>query len=145
MEHEKIIYEYCVLRYVPDIERQEFVNIGLLMMCKRYKWLESKIEISTDRIKHLGASPNADFLKKQSMIFLRKDVPARDIPVEEKYRWLSAVKSAIIQTSASHPGIIILNTSENLEKANINHVEKRENIISLLETKFDELFKKLVL
>lgn len=145
MEHEKIIYEYCVLRYVPDIERQEFVNIGLLMMCKRYKWLESKIEISIDRIKHLGGASNADFLKKQSMIFLRKDVPASDIPVEEKYRWLSAVKSAIIQTSASHPGIIILNTGENLDKANVNNVEKRENIINLLETKFEELFKKLVL
>lgn len=104
---EKIIYEYCVLRYVPDVERGEFVNVGLMMMCKRHRWLHVETDIDTDRIRALFPAADIDRLQTQLGMFLREDVPQRDLPVEERYRWLSAVKSAVIQTSPSHPGIII--------------------------------------
>ena len=46
---EMFVYEYAVLRYVPRVEREEFINVGLLMMCKRLKWI--KAEILLDRAK----------------------------------------------------------------------------------------------
>lgn len=99
------LYEYAVVRYVPRVEREEFVNIGLIMMCKRRRWLRSEIHIDATRI--LSLCPGADLalLRRQVALFSRRDVPAPGLPVEETYRWLTAAKSAILQTSPSHPGI----------------------------------------
>lgn len=125
---EKIIYEYCTLRYVPDIERGEFVNVGLMMMCKRHRWLRTSIHIDERRILALCPAADTERLRTQLAVFERKDVPQADLPVEERYRWMAAVKSAVIQTSPSHPGIIPTDAASSVA----------------LENKFDELFKSLV-
>lgn len=104
---EKILYEYAILRYVADIERGEFVNIGLIMMCKRHRWLRAEINIDEKRIRAFFPKANLNLLTTQSGIFTSPDTPSRDLPVEERYRWLTAVKSAVLQTSPSHPGILI--------------------------------------
>lgn len=127
-ELEKLIYEYCILRYVPDIERGEFVNVGLLMMCKRHKWLRTEIRLCPERIKRLSGRIDLDMLERQLGVFKRTDVPKADIPIEEKYRWMAAVKSAIIQTSPSHPGILY--ASSDFKVA--------------LDRQFDELFNRLI-
>ncbi|MBD5211008.1 MAG: DUF3037 domain-containing protein [Bacteroidales bacterium] len=104
----KVVYEYCVLRYVADIEREEFVNVGLLMMCKRYRWMRAETIVDEVRIGTCFRSANITLLRNQLAAFTRNDVPEKGLPVEERYRWLAAVKSAVIQTSPSHPGIMIL-------------------------------------
>ena len=128
------LYEYSVVRYVPHVAREEFLNIGLLMMCKRQKWLKGKIELNEDRLKALDPCVDINKLKHWSSIYGRDDIPFKDIPAEEKYRWLSAVKSAVIQTSPSHPGLVIVSEPE---------MEKGEKI-KTLEKEFDRLFKELV-
>lgn len=99
------LYEYAVIRYVPKVEREEFVNIGLIMMCKRRRWLRSEIVIDEERIRSLCPTADIATLRRQVALFSRRDVPEPGLPVEETYRWLTAAKSAILQTSASHPGI----------------------------------------
>lgn len=121
---EPTIYEYCLLRYVPDIERGEFVNVGLLMMCKRRRWLRAATHVDTAHLSALRGV-DEDLLRRQLTVFERTDVPAYDLPVEERYRWLAAVKSAIIQTSPSHPGILAPGET--------------------LDTTFDRLLRTLVL
>lgn len=116
------LYEYAVIRYVPRVEREEFINIGLIMMCKRRRWLRCEIAINQSRILSLSPEADIELLRRQAALFLRDDVPAPALPVEEKYRWLTAAKSAILQTSQSHPGI----SSDAMEKT------------------FDRLFKELV-
>lgn len=130
---EKIIYEYCVLRYVADIEREEFVNVGLMMMSKRYRWIRCALNIDEERIAALSRKANIERLRLQLSVFTRNDVPAPDLTVEERYRWMAAVKSAIIQTSQSHPGII-------LQPAAIS----RQDAVNQLNKKFDELFARLI-
>ncbi len=130
---EKIIYEYCVLRYVADIEREEFVNVGLMMMSKRYRWIRCALNIDEERISALSRKADIARLRLQLSVFTRNDVPAPDLTVEERYRWMAAVKSAIIQTSKSHPGII----------AKSDDVSRQE-VIKLLNEKFDELFARLI-
>ena len=98
------LYEYAVVRYVPRVEREEFINIGLIMMCKRRKWLKGEIYIDEARVKAFDPHTNLDFLRRQASLFTRADVPSADLPVEERYRWLAAVKSAVLQVSPSHPG-----------------------------------------
>ncbi len=99
------LYEYAVVRYVPRVEREEFINIGLIMMCKRRRWLHCELRIDEARIRALCPRADVGLLRRQAELFLRKDVPGKGLPVEETYRWLTAAKSAILQTSPSHPGI----------------------------------------
>lgn len=99
------LYEYAVIRYVPRVEREEFINIGLIMMCKRRRWLHAEIMINEARILSMCPSADLPLLQQQVALFSHRDVPTRNLPVEETYRWLTAPKSAIIQTSPSHPGI----------------------------------------
>lgn len=99
------LYEYAVIRYVPRVEREEFINIGLIMMCKRRRWLRCEIRIDESRLRALSPSADIGGLRRQAELFRRRDVPSPGLPVEETYRWLTAAKSAILQTSPSHPGI----------------------------------------
>ena len=100
------LYEYAVIRYVPRVDREEFVNIGMVMMCKRKKWLKGEIYLNEKRIMAFDPLVNLECLARQASLFMRDDVPAPGIPVEERYRWLTAVKSAVLQVSPSHPGIV---------------------------------------
>ena len=125
-----LLYEYAVIRYVPRVDREEFVNIGLIMMNKRHKWLKSFVLLDEDRIKALYPKADINCLKNQSSLFEMKNVPAKDIPTEEKYRWLTAVKSACIQVSPSHPGLL---TSDN------------PDIPLSMEEEFTRLFTSLIL
>lgn len=129
---DKVIYEYCVLRYVADVEREEFINVGLMMMSKRHRWIRCATHIDERRIAMLFRAPDTDCLRRQLGVFTRTDVPAPDLTVEERYRWLAAVKSAIIQTSPSHPGIL-------------PPVSTRQDAWCALDSKFEELFRRLVM
>lgn len=113
---DSMLYEYAVIRYVPRIEREEFINIGLIMMCKRRKWLHAEIRINKHRILAICPSADIDLLNRQAELFIKRDVPSGDLPVEEKYRWLTAAKSAIIQTSPSHPGLSITPPDETFSR-----------------------------
>ena len=99
------LYEYAVVRYVPRVEREEFINIGLIMMCKRRRWLRCEIRIDEARILSLYPSADMSLLRRQAELFRCDNVPVPGLPVEETYRWLTAAKSAILQTSPSHPGL----------------------------------------
>ena len=89
------LYEYAVIRYVPKVEREEFINIGLLMMCKRRRWLRCELKIDERRIRTLCPSADIALLRRQAALFRCCDVPEPGLPVEETYRWLTAAKSAI--------------------------------------------------
>ncbi len=104
-------YEYAVVRYVPRVEREEFINVGLAMMCKRRRWI--KVAISIPEGKLCAMCPDADksILAHQLQAFIdiadgkRGAGPVAQYPVEERFRWISAVKSSVIQTSRPHPGL----------------------------------------
>ena len=100
------LYEYAVVRYVPRVDREEFVNIGLIMMSKRRRWLRGEIRLDENRLRGFDPKVNLEALRQQASLFSRDDVPSRSLPVEERYRWLAAVKSAVLQVSPSHPGVL---------------------------------------
>ena len=85
------LYEYAVVRYVPRVDREEFVNIGLLMMCKRRRWLKGEVWLDEGRLRAFDPGINIDTLRTQASLFMRDDVPSRGLPVEERFRWLTAV------------------------------------------------------
>ncbi len=110
------LYEYAVIRYVPRVEREEFINVGLLMMCKRRKWLRAMVSPCFERIDMF------DPIHTRDEIDTALSHPAADWPVEERFRWLTAVKSSCVSTSRPHPGF-----AEDLD------------------SEFDRLYKELVI
>lgn len=105
---EKHLYEYAVIRYVPRVEREEFVNVGLIMMCKRRRWI--RVAVTDDMSRALAFHPATDEgllqlqLKSFSEVASGKARPMGELEVHERFRWLTAVRSASIQTSRPHPG-----------------------------------------
>ena len=63
------LYEYAVIRIVPRIEREEFVNVGLIMMCKRHKWLRVELLPDTDRLRAISGKTDTAPMLKQLDVF----------------------------------------------------------------------------
>ncbi|MCH5214664.1 MAG: DUF3037 domain-containing protein [Muribaculaceae bacterium] len=131
------LYEYAVVRYVPRVDREEFLNIGLLMLCKRRKWMKGEIALDAARLKALYPEVDPEILQLQTALFTRQDVPSPHLSAEERYRWLAAVKSAVIQVSPSHPGL--------LPSSGKPDATQTLNSNSDLEAEFRRLFSQLVL
>lgn len=109
--HDKHLYEYAVIRYVPRVEREEFINVGLIMMCKRRRWLRVDLWIDERKMAVHDCELTRDELAQQLSAFTligegqREGGSIASLEAEERFRWLTAVKSACVQTSRPHPGI----------------------------------------
>lgn len=110
---EKHIYEYAVIRIVPRVEREEFMNAGIVIYCKRKKYI--KVLVSLDGAKLHALHPSADLeqIKLNLNSFEKIGAGAKDggpiaqLEIAERFRWLTAVRSSVIQTSRPHPGLCI--------------------------------------
>ena len=108
----KHLYEYAVVRYVPNIEREEFVNVGLVMMCKRRGWIKAQFLLNPKRISAMAPGAELELLENQLLSFRRiadadnaNGGPIASLDAHERFRWLTAVRSASLQTSRPHCGL----------------------------------------
>ena len=109
MQEDKI-YEYAVIRLVPKVEREEFFNIGLVMFSKKEKFIRVEFYLCPDKFKLMHSKLDYEDIMQNLESFQKiangdKDggpIALLDIP--ERFRWLTAVRSAVIQTSRPHPG-----------------------------------------
>lgn len=108
--HEKHLYEYAVLRVVPKVEREEFINIGLLLFCKRQKYLRIQYNIVPEKIQSICAEFDIEQLNQNLESFVKigsgkkEGGPIAAFEIAERFRWITAVKSSSIQTSRPHSG-----------------------------------------
>jgi hypothetical protein len=124
----KHLFEYAVIRVLPKVEREEFINVGIILFSKRAKYIRMLYKLDKQRLNSFSSELDLDLLEntllscdkiccghKEGGVIAQFDIP-------ERFRWLTAVRSSCIQTSRPHPGY-----AENLD----SEVEK--------------LFKELVL
>ncbi|WP_010253042.1 DUF3037 domain-containing protein [Myroides injenensis] len=115
------VYEYAVIRFVPKVEREEFINIGLLLFSKSKRMLLSRVYLNEEKIKSFESEVDYSTLVKYAKAFeqiangQKCNNPISTLEVSERFRWLSAVKSSCIQTSRPHPGLA-LNMEDEFEK-----------------------------
>lgn len=108
--HEKHLYEYAVIRVVPKVEREEFINIGLMLFCKQQKYLRIDYRIPSEKIKSLCPDFDVEQLEENLESFTKicsgkkEGGPIGTFEIAERFRWLTAVRSSSIQTSRPHPG-----------------------------------------
>lgn len=103
------LYEYAVVRFVPRVERDEFVNVGLVMMCKRRRWIKAKIHLDPALMAVFAPEWDLRLLRSQLESFEavasgNSDSPMASAEVHERFRWLTAVRSACVATGRPHPG-----------------------------------------
>ena len=103
---ERHLYEYAVIRFVPKVEREEFVNMGIVLFSKQAKYLKSLYTIDENKLKLFSSELDINCLKEGLQVFdkicMGGAIANMDIP--DRFRWLTAVKSSCIQVSRPHPG-----------------------------------------
>lgn len=125
---EKQLFEYAVIRVVPCVEREEFINAGVVLYCASQHFLKAIVTLNHDRVKALCADTDVAAIEKRLNAFrdiaagLQHGGPIAAFPIASRFRWLTAVRSTIVQTSAVHPGLCI-NAEETLQKLYIQLVK----------------------
>ncbi len=108
---EKHLYEYAVIRVVPRVEREEFINAGVVVFCKRKRFIKVLFTIDEAKITMLAPEADLDQISRNLESFRKIGEGATDggpiarLEVPERFRWLTAVRSSVIQTSRPHPGL----------------------------------------
>lgn len=127
MQEDKL-YEYAVIRLVPKVEREEFFNIGLLMFSKKENYLRIAFHVCPHKFRLMYHTLKYHEIQEHLERFRNIATGASDggpiaqLGVPERFRWLTAVRSAVLQTSRPHPG-------------------KTKNLDATFERLFEELVK----
>jgi len=104
------LYEYAVIRLVPQVEREEFINVGIILFSKKQKFIRTKIVLPEERLKLFKCEMDLEQIKANLKAFewisegSKAGGPIACEELPERFRWLTAVRSSIIQTSRPHPG-----------------------------------------
>jgi hypothetical protein len=108
---DKHLYEYAVIRVVPQVEREEFLNIGVVLYCSRPKFLQALFVLDEKRLCIFLHKPDIPQLEEYLLAFERickgdrTGGPISRLPPAERFRWLTATRSTVLQTSRVHPGL----------------------------------------
>ena|SRR5579872_1812168 len=107
------LFEYAVIRVVPKVEREEFVNVGVILLCAKQKFLQAHIQLNEERLASLCPEFDKELLDEHIHSFERicagglDSGPIGQLPLSERFRWLTAARSTMVQTSQVHPGLCI--------------------------------------
>jgi hypothetical protein len=105
------LFEYAVIRVVPKVEREEFINIGVILYCSGQKFLQCILELNEKKLEALCCDTDIDELRSHMESFEKickggNDAgPIGKLSIAERFRWLTATRSTILQTSKVHPGL----------------------------------------
>ncbi len=108
---ERELYEYAVIRLMPRVEREEFLNVGVILLCKKQGFLHVLYDLNPERMK--AFCPDCDLEEVQSHLDALARIAAADptagpiaqLDAAGRFRWLTAQRSTVIQASKVHPGL----------------------------------------
>ncbi|MCK2237275.1 MULTISPECIES: DUF3037 domain-containing protein [unclassified Crossiella] len=110
MTEQRYPFEYAVLRVIPRVERGESINAGVLVYCHRLDYLGSRVHLDPDRLRALD--PTADPAAITSVLHSVAGTcaepavgPAAGQSLGQRFRWLTAPKSTVIQPGPVHTGL----------------------------------------
>jgi hypothetical protein len=106
-------FEYAVVRVVPRVERDEFVNAGVILYCRSLDFLGARIALEVARLRALFPDPALDLETIERGLAMIPRICAGDptagpiaaLDLAERFRWLCATRSTVNQTSPVHTGL----------------------------------------
>ncbi len=118
---DKHLFEYAIIRVVPRVEREEFVNVGVILYCRPQGFLQTIFTLDEARLK--AFAPDLDLAEVEARLLAFEKICAGrreggrigELGLAERFRWLTAARSTIVQTSPVHPGLCY-NASETLQR-----------------------------
>ncbi len=108
---ERAPFAYATIRVVPRVEREEFVNVGVVLFSRPRKFLGAQARLDRDRLRALWPELDLDAVQRQLDVI--QLVVAGDaaggaiarLPAAERFGWLSAPASTIVQPGPVHAGL----------------------------------------
>ncbi|MEO7758488.1 MAG: DUF3037 domain-containing protein [Dokdonella sp.] len=103
-------YDYALIRIVPRVERGEFINVGVVLSCKGSRFLEARIELDEARLRAIDPGIDVEAVRAHLAAFAAicaggdDSGPIGKLPARERFHWLVAPRSTMIQTSPVHSG-----------------------------------------
>lgn len=103
-------YDYAVIRVVPRVDREEFLNVGVIISCPAKDYLEARIELDEARLLAFAPGVDLELVRKHLASIPRicaggpDSGPIGKLTLRERFHWLVAPRSTIIQTSRTHMG-----------------------------------------
>jgi Protein of unknown function (DUF3037) len=104
-------YDYAILRVVPSVEREEFVNAGVILYCAELAFLSCRVHIDEARLGALWPALDLDLIRRHLDAFPRicggdaAAGPIASLSRGERFLWLVAPRSTVIQISPVHSGV----------------------------------------
>ncbi len=111
--HGRHLFEYAVIRVVPRVEREEFLNAGVILYCAEQKFLEAVFVVDELRISAFAKELDIKDVEASLQSIKRicaggKDAgPIGAYSLAERFRWLTATRSTVVQASCVHPGLCV--------------------------------------
>lgn len=118
---EKHLFEYAIIRLVPRVEREEFLNVGVILYCSGQAFLEAKFVLNKEKIHLFDNASDVKEIEEHLFAICRickgedEGGPIGKLTLPERFRWLTATRSTIVQTSKVHPGFCT-DAEETLER-----------------------------
>lgn len=107
------LYEYAVIRVLPRVEREEFINVGVIMFSKSQKYIGLKYHLNEERLKCFSCEIDCDFITESLEAWSKICKGQKSgghiatFDIAERFRWITAVKSSCLQTSRPHSGFAV--------------------------------------
>lgn len=104
-------FDYAILRVVPRVERQEFINAAVIVFCLEKKYLDARVHLDPARLRALWPEADIDLIREHLNAVPRICAgdstagPIAGLPQRERFHWLISPRSTIIQPSPVHTGV----------------------------------------
>ncbi len=104
-------FDYAIVRVVPRVEREEFLNAGVILFCRARRFLAARMALDVALLGALDPTCDPDEVEQHLAAILRVCAggadagPIGQLSQAERFHWLVAPRSTIIQTSPAHSGL----------------------------------------
>lgn len=119
--HDKHLYDYAVIRVLPRVEREEFINVGVILYCRSLNYLKASCSVDEERLAAFATGADLTEIREHLGSLCRvcsgsdDSGPIGKMSLGERFRWLTAPRSTVVQTSPVHTGFTN-NPDETLKK-----------------------------
>jgi hypothetical protein len=107
----RFAFDYTVVRVVPHVEREEFLNVGVILFCDALDFLDARIALDEERLRALAPDVDVETVRSHLEALPRLCAggsaagPIGALSVRERWRWLASPRSTVLQMSAPHSGL----------------------------------------
>lgn len=110
---ERSSFEYAIVRVVPRVDREEFINAGALLYCRAQRFLGARVALHVERLAALGPLPDLAAIRAELDFCVQVCAgdpaagPIAALSQAERFRWLTSPRNTVVQMSLVHPGLCV--------------------------------------